>query len=210
MRKFILLIFLASFFACKKSEFKGFYEDGTLKEKYTYSENETIKDGLYEHYSEDGSLDEKANYKKGTLQGERNLFYSNGQVEIIEMYKDGNLDGPYQVFHENGQLQISSNYINGVLEGILKKYDETGKLMEEVTFKDNAENGPFKEYYSNGKVQWVGNYLNGDNEFGLLKQFGEDGNLIKKMMCDSLGVCQTIWTPEKGDITPEKIKLSKS
>jgi len=210
MRNSILLLLIVCLFACKKNEFKSFYENGNLKEKYTFSEDESIRNGIYELYSEDGKINERANYNKGTLEGQRTIFYSNGNPEIIEMYKKDNLDGEYKVFFENGQVQITSEYVNGILEGILKKYDEEGNLMEEVSFNNNEENGPFKEYYSNGKVQWSGNYLNGDNEFGLLEQFDESGQLLKKMMCDSMGVCQTIWTPEKGDITPAKIKLSKS
>ena len=69
--------------------------------------------------------------------------------------------------------------------------------------KDNNENGPFKEYYPNGNIHWEGNYLNGDNEFGILNEYNEQGELIKKMDCDSMAVCKTIWTKENGDIINE-------
>lgn len=67
---------------------------------------------------------------------------------------------------------------------------------------NNEENGPFTEYHENGQKAWEGTFLNGDNEYGLLQQYDEAGTLIKKMNCDSLGVCTTIWTLKDGDITP--------
>ena len=69
--------------------------------------------------------------------------------------------------------------------------------MEEVLFKDNEENGPFVEYYDNGEIEWKGSYLNGDNEFGILEQYDRTGVLIKKMECDSLGACITVWIKDE-------------
>jgi antitoxin component YwqK of YwqJK toxin-antitoxin module len=74
--------------------------------------------------------------------------------------------------------------------------------MEEVTFINNMENGPFKEYYKNGQIKWEGNYKDGDNEYGLIQEFNEQGQLIKKMNCGRYKgeyICQTIWTMDEGD-----------
>ena len=120
------------------------------------------------------------------------------------------MEGEHFVYYPSGKLMIESNYEGGKMNGLFTKYFESGEVAETVTFVDNNEMGPFTEYHSNGKVQWKGNYLDGDKEFGLLEQFDEHGTLIKKMMCDTLGVCQTIWTPEKGDIVPKQLNLSKS
>ena len=38
--------------------------------------------------------------------------------------------------------------------------------------------------------------------------YSDDGNLVKKMQCDSNAICQTIWTKEKGDI-PLKLVFEK-
>ena len=91
------------------------------------------------------------------------------------------------------------------MQGLIKSYYPEGPLKEEVTMVDNEENGPFTEYYKDGTKEWEGTYLNGDNEFGLLKHYNDKGVLIKKMMCDSLAICSTIWTLEGGDVKP-KIK----
>ena len=73
--------------------------------------------------------------------------------------------------------------------------------MERVTFEGNEENGPFEEYHQNGQIQWKGTYLKGENEYGLLEEFDEIGEPIKRMMCDEMAICKTIWTKENGDIT---------
>ena len=72
------------------------------------------------------------------------------------------------------------------------------------SFKDNLENGPFAEYYENGNIHWEGNYLGGDFEQDTLKEFDKEGELIRILFCNK-GVCQTIWTPEKGFIEMKKI-----
>ena len=59
-------------------------------------------------------------------------------------------------------------------------------------FVNNDENGPFREYYKNGNIKAEGTYINGPNEQGELKEYNEDGELIKIMSCTN-GICNTIW-----------------
>ena len=92
------------------------------------------------------------------------------------------------------------SYVDGVLSGAVLSYFENGTLKEFATVEDNIENGPFKEYYPNGKLKWEGQFLNGDKEFGELINYDSTGIMIRKMWCDSLAVCKTTWTLEKGDI----------
>jgi antitoxin component YwqK of YwqJK toxin-antitoxin module len=83
-------------------------------------------------------------------------------------------------------------YKDGAMEGPWKRYYPSGQLMETVQFSNNEENGPFVEYYENGNLKAEGQYYHGDNEHGLLKLYAENGELIRKMECDS-GRCRTIW-----------------
>ena len=110
------------------------------------------------------------------------------------------MNGPYIEFYPNGDTLLKTQYSNGVLSGIFTKYYASGQIEETVTFANNDENGPFYEYYENGILHWEGSYLNGDNEFGLLTEYNTEGVILKKMMCDSLAMCRSIWTLEKGDI----------
>lgn len=209
MHKYLLLsAFL--FISCANNEVTISYENGQPNEIYSVND-ENLKDGSYKKFREDGSLQEESNYSADVLNGKRKIYQPDGKnLEIEEFYKNGELEGSHFVYYPSGKLMIESQYVDGKMEGLLRKYLESGELMETITFQNNMESGPFKEFHPNGKVQWDGTYLDGDKEFGLLQQFDEEGNLIKKMMCDSLGVCQTIWTPEKGDIEPKKLNLSKS
>lgn len=177
-------------------------EMGNVIERYEVNEAQE-KHGSYESFI-DGVLVERATYKDGKLNGKRNMFHKNGQVEIDENYINDQLTGTYTTYYEDGTVSQEANYINGKMEGMIKSYYKSGQLREEVLMVDNNENGPFKEYHENGKLKWEGAFLNGDNEFGLLKEYNESGELIKKMMCDSMARCTTIWTMEKGDIKIER------
>ena len=197
-----ILIILGVFSAvigCKESNFVTNKDDnGKITEKYAVNK-ENQKHGEYLSYI-NGVLSTKANYKNGKLHGERLIYHTNGQVEIEESYEDDVLVGLYKSYSINGTLVQEANYKKGVMQGMLKTYYNDGHLKEEVTMVDNQENGPFKEYHPNGKIKWEGEFLNGDNEYGLLKNYNEAGELIKKMMCNEQGVCSTIWTIEEGDV----------
>jgi len=175
---------------------------GQIIEKY-FIDKDSLRHGENLAFFDNGSLKEKALYAQGVLDGQRQLFFPNGQTQIIENYVAGHMHGNYEVYYESGLLLLKQNFRMDTLEGISRKYYENGQLEEEVMFADNLENGPFKEYYENGLLHWEGQYLNGDNEFGLLKEYDDMGELIKKMMCDSLAICRTIWTLKEGDITPK-------
>lgn len=198
-----MLVFALIVSACKDSSIVNVKSDkNQIVESYKIGKD-SVKNGFYKKFYEDGSLKETSTYSNGLLDGERILFFPNGAVEIKENYKNGQITGPYYEYYPNGQINTSFIYSNGNINGELLKYFENGKIEEKVTFVDGDENGPFTEYYENGTIHWQGQYLNGDNEFGLLKEFDENGQLIKKMMCDSLAICRTTWTLKDGDITPK-------
>ncbi len=208
MYKYLIFICIL-FSACAADEVTTTFDDGSIKEVFSVNK-EGQKDGVYKLFREDGTLYEESNYSNDQLNGLRRVYFPDGvQVEIEELYDHDVMEGEHLVYYPSGSKLIEVNFTEGKMNGLLTKYFEDGNVQETVTFVDNVEMGAFKEYYANGQVQWEGSFLNGDTEFGLLKQFDESGELIKKMMCDSLGVCQTIWTPEKGDIDIQNLNLSK-
>jgi len=179
-------------------------DQGRVTEKYNINDD-SLKHGLYEAYI-NGAKVEEAHYDNGKLQGTRKIYRSNGAIEIEEQYDNNVISGKYKTFHLDGTLSQEANYVDGVMQGELKSYYQNKQLKEVVTMVNNEENGPFVEYHENGQKSYEGNYLNGENEYGLLQQYDESGVLIKKMTCDSLGVCTTIWTLKDGDIAPAKTK----
>lgn len=198
----LIVVFLI-FSGCHQTKLVELKDDtGNIIEKYRITKD-SVKIGDYYSYFPGGTVREKAYYENGQLNGERVLYFPSGDIEIQESYNMDIMNGAYKVFYENGNLLQELVYNEGKIQGMLKGYYENGGIKEEVTIVDNEENGPFTEYYENGKIHWEGSYLNGDNEFGLLKEYNIDGVLIKKMNCDSLAICRTIWTLEKGDHVPE-------
>lgn len=198
---FIMVLVLAQ--SCNKQREVRVYNDaGHLEEKY-YIDKDSVRNGPYESYYDNGQLQEKAFYRNGLLDGERVLYFENGQSEIVEHYLEGRMHGPYEVYYASGAPLLKQVFDRDTLRGESLRFYENGQLEEKVFFVDNLENGPFQEFHENGQLHWEGQYLNGDNEFGLLKEYDESGTLIKKMACDSLAVCRTIWTIEEGDISPK-------
>lgn len=178
-------------------------ENGKIVKKYLIDSDKLIQGELLQ-YNVDGQLAIKEYYVDNKLSGERYIYHANDSIQIKEVYTSGIMDGPYVEYFENGKPLIKATYVDGVLTGILTKYYADGQIEEEVTFANNEENGLFKEYYNTGILHWEGTYKNGDNEVGLLTEYNKDGQMIKKMMCDSLSFCKSIWTIEQGDIKVSK------
>jgi len=204
MKHFTLLVFVSLLsYHCGQSpniiEIKN--AQGIVIEKYQI-DADSLKQGEATTFDDDGNIFDKANYVNGTLSGKRTIYYQDGSTDTEENYVDGVLTGEYTQYYKNGNVMQRGSYTDGTLNGEVVTNFENGSKKESVTFKDNIEDGPFVEYYENGKKQWEGTYRNGDNEYGLLIEYDSLENVIKKMDCDTLGMCRTIWTKEEGDITP--------
>lgn len=203
MKNLIYLLLILVFASCGRrlDEVVIKNEQGAVVEKY-YLDKDSLKFGAYTSYDEDGVLFEESQYRNGVLDGTRKIYFPDGGIEISENYEKGQIAGLYETYYNNGQVNLVAEYVDGKMEGIVKRYYETGELMEEVTFVANEENGPFREFYKNGQVKWEGEYKDGDNEFGLIKSYDENGQLVKKMECGKYQgeyICQTVWTLEEGD-----------
>lgn len=201
----VIVIGVFCLVSCKKGPMKTYHDNGAVYETIEVI-NDSIRDGKYTRMDDSGTLIEEATYNKGKLDLTRTIYFPNGNVKIEENYRSGDFHGPYNEYDSTGQLLLTLNYANNVISGTSKGYYPSGSLKEEVTFANNEEEGPFKEYHPNGKISWEGTYRNGDNEFGLLLQYDTTGTLINKMMCDTLGICRTIWNIDKGDIKLEPMQ----
>ena len=204
IRIFLFLFLLIGILSCGETDpakdletVENKDDDGNVTEKYSRRKDTFAKEGLYQAFFA-GKLSEEANYTNDTLHGERKLYFANGKPEIIENYKNGQFDGTWQEFYESGQLKMVGSYKNNEGSGIWKTYYETGKLKEEVRLEKSEENGPFKEYHQNGNLKTEGTYSDG-SETGEMKEYDENGEMTAKKHCWK-GVCQTVWSPEEGDI----------
>lgn len=172
---------------------KIYSETGQLEKKYTIDEDSIQQGELLSFYENGKDIFERANYLDGQLEGKRILYFDDGQPEIIENYSHNILTDTLYLFYPSGALKMTSYFNNGIHTGVNTVYYESGMKKEEVLFQNNEEQGRFVEYHSNGKIHWEGQYLNGENEFGELIQYDSTGQMIKKMFCDSIAICKTIW-----------------
>lgn len=164
-------------------------------ERFERRKKDFAKQGLYQRFHEQGYLLEEAHFSNDTLDGERKLFFPNGEPEIIEHYTRGVINGKYQKFYESGQQEIEQEFVHGVLQGISTAWYPNGQRKELVTLHDNEENGPFTEWYANGNLKAEGTYLDGDNEDGELKLYDTLGQLERRLECQ-MGACRTVWVRE--------------
>lgn len=204
----MLLLLLGS---CKNSSLVEAFDDaGNLVSQSEQKEDGTLH-GSSKNYVENRLFSEE-NYEDGVLHGQRKIFYADGSVEIAELYNQGKLQGEYFVYHPNGKTMLKANYIEGNMQGVVSTYYDDGNIKEEVTFIDGEEDGPFKEFYANGNLEWEGTYVPGKeepNEIGVIKNYNEEGTLIRKLQCDTIygyNKCKTIWSLDGTNTSDKKKK----
>ncbi|MCO5230588.1 MAG: hypothetical protein M9958_05490 [Chitinophagales bacterium] len=136
------------------------------------------KDGLYCRINALGDTIEKVNYIEGKMEGQRVLYYPNGQVEIVENYIDNQYNGPYQSFYDNGAPKQFGTFKDGQFETELKTYytEPAGQLKESVWMSKGVENGPIKIYFQNGQLKETYSYKEGLKD-GAFKEYHPNGIL---------------------------------
>ena len=91
------------------------------------------------------------------------IYYHRQSPTIMatEFYKKGQLDGVRQVFYPDGKLAEETTYVAGVKSGLYKKYAQTGTVLEEVTYVNGELEGPAIYRNPDGKIMSKGNYKKG-------------------------------------------------
>jgi antitoxin component YwqK of YwqJK toxin-antitoxin module len=98
-------------------------------------------------------------YKDFYLDGERTMYYANGQPYSKYQYKNNMYWGGCYQYHPNGKIQKKMNYINDELNGELEIRHPDGSLMRVEHYKDGTLSG-MVELYDNGKKIKEVRYLN--------------------------------------------------
>ncbi len=88
---------------------------------------------------------------KGILEGERFVYYENGQIAEKQFYKNGKLEGKSIWYSEKNIVLKEFIYLNGELHGASKYYNPKGELITEGQYKKGKKHGIWK-YYENGKL----------------------------------------------------------
>lgn len=87
----------------------------------------------------------------GNLEGERLVYYKNGQIAEVQNYKNGTLEGESVLYSENGVVLKTFIYVNGALHGVSKYYNPKGELITEGRYKNGKKDGVWT-FFENGTL----------------------------------------------------------
>ncbi len=88
----------------------------------------------------------------GRLDGERFVYYDNGQIAEKQFYKEGKQEGVSILYSKNNTILKEFFYVNGELHGKSKYYSVDGVLLAEGNYKKGKKDGIWK-YYENGVLK---------------------------------------------------------
>ena len=98
----------------------------------TYDDNGVLQGDRLVYY-DNGQLAEKANYIAGKIEGLSEVYSLKGVVLKSFMYENGELHGPSRSFNGRGEMLSEGQYKRGKKTGIWKFY-ENNKLIDEKNF----------------------------------------------------------------------------
>ncbi|WP_166965621.1 toxin-antitoxin system YwqK family antitoxin [Yeosuana marina] len=87
----------------------------------------------------------------GNLDGDRFVYYNNGQIAEKQHYEHGKLNGTSVWYSPNNTILKEFIYVNGELDGVSKYYDSKGNLIIEGSYKNGKKHGIWN-YYEDGKL----------------------------------------------------------
>jgi len=134
-------LIIVKFFSSKgKPISEGMMKGKLFVGKWTYYHNKTKGVMMTENFNDNG-----------LLEGEKLVYYENGQVAEKSNYTNGLIDGVSYWYSQNGKILKELHYNRGELHGDAKYYDNQGTLLAEGTYKNDKKHGIWK-YYENGKL----------------------------------------------------------
>ena len=94
---------------------------------------------------------------EGQLEGDRYVYYPNGQVAEKQEYKSGKLNGTSIVYSEGNQIIVETQYLNGELHGFHKNYNIKGGVEISGQYKNGKKDGVWY-FYENDKLKEEKNF----------------------------------------------------
>jgi antitoxin component YwqK of YwqJK toxin-antitoxin module len=140
-----------------------------------FNENNNI--ALVKFFSSTGKLISEGKMDGKAFIGKWNYYHNKTNALMsIENYNDnGQLQGEKLVYYENGQLAEKSNFVNGKQEGLSTWYSETGVVLKEFLYENDELHGMSKYYDNKGQMIAEGAYKKGQKH-GIWKYY-TDGKL---------------------------------
>jgi uncharacterized protein len=181
-----------------------FYDNGTLKSKGVFDEQEK-KTGEWNYYHSNGQLKEKTVYKNdmaeglsegwfkngnkwflesftnGKMEGIQTIYYYNGNLKSIIQYKGGEKNGTEKLYNISGILTGTQEYTKDKLNGMGISLYANGAVKDQATYKDDKAQGSYKSFYENGAKQQEGDFIDNLRQ-GLWTTYYESGTVNEKTM----------------------------
>ena len=102
--------------------------------------------------------------------------YPNGKQSALLNFIDNSQEGERKIFYSNGNIYVDGKRLNGYNNGLVKTYYLNGNLWKEENYVLGGLHGPSKIYYPNGKPESEENYYTDDNH-GINRYYDELGKL---------------------------------
>lgn len=148
-RVFYIIITILTANGCTDSSIKKtYYPSGKIEREYTVDENQKT-DGIAKGYWENGNLKEVYSWNHGIANGTTKKYFESGKLSLIGHFTNGLQDSATTEYFENGQVHTVSYYKDGKADGKFISYFENGKTemiadlrndstLCSIRFNDNA------------------------------------------------------------------------
>ena len=131
------------------AQVKFFASSGKLISEGKMNGKLYIDKWVYYHNKSNAIMIEEYYNDNGLLNGERKVFYDNGQIAESTTYLNGKMEGKSIWYSEKGIKLKDFSYKNDLLNGITKYYDADGRLVSEGEYRNDQKHGIWK-FYENG------------------------------------------------------------
>ncbi|NOY30627.1 MAG: toxin-antitoxin system YwqK family antitoxin [Planctomycetes bacterium] len=102
--------------------------------------------GQWDVFRPDGSREASKGYENGMRHGPWIIYFEDGKQPKIELtYNQGQIDGERLIYYANGQLRQQIPFENGLMHGKVTNWDEEGKKVSEMQFEEGKLVGKPKQ-----------------------------------------------------------------
>jgi len=113
---------------------KYWYPNGQICKSVTFKAGKPH--GTWDVYRPDGSRELTKNYENGLRQGLWLSYFEDGEKHKVELtYDKGKIEGERIIYYENGQIRQKVPFENGLVHGTITNWDENGKKVSETKFE---------------------------------------------------------------------------
>ena len=132
------------------SHARFFHKNATIMAEGDYYKRQ--KHGEWKYYDNQTALSLIEHYENGVLQGNRVIYFLNGQVSAIEPYENGVKNGAFKEYFPNGMVKLEGTYLDGNFDGDYVQYFDDGTVYIEGQYKAAVKDGQWYYYDGEGGI----------------------------------------------------------